>query len=260
MRQGGESGLLLRAAWMGMRCTRAALVTVLIASLQACGGDGGDTAGPRPVPSLSIVTPSAAGRHDTPWRDVRLGGAIEHAAFVHVVNTATGMRVDGFVNTTAGTGSWFADLSGLAPGDNRIVVTADADGTGAFTASVNITITRPSQPARLAIGGDAGSAAAHWKDTHSFGGGHAIVLYADGTGRSTTGSALAQAAGPVTAFAWSYDGAEAIVVVGCAACSFQRIDRMAGGVNEGLLLGRIETVGGASDAATHAFQLTPGAP
>lgn len=251
-------GMSASAAWTRARRACVVLHGVLLASLSACGGKGDDAAESQRLPTLTIATPSADGTYATPWREVRLGGRIEHAAFVHAVNTATGARVQGFVNTVGGTGSWFADLPGLVPGDNRIVVTADADGSGASTARAGITVTRPRQPAALAVNGDAGGASTYWTDTHSHGAGHAIVLYADGTGRATTGSVLAQAAGPVAAFAWSYDGAEAVVVRGCAACSFQRIDRIAGGLSEGLLLGGVETVGGASEAASHAFQLTPG--
>lgn len=230
------------------------LVFVLF-GLNACGGGGSGG-----VPSVSIDNPAAT---YTTSASVRLGGTIARASYVHVRNTATGITVDGYVNYLGGQGSWFADVTGLLPGDNPIVVTADADGTGARTATATITITRPLQPASLIINAtDAASATNYWSDRSSYGTqagtSHLIALYADGTGRATTNSALTQPPGAVASFTWAYDGAEAIVISNCASCSFLRISRISGSLAEGAFYGQVETVGGAVETALHYFERTAG--
>lgn len=222
--------------------------------LGSCGGGGGAA-----LPSIAILNPTAAETYATTDTGVRVGGSISGAAFVHVLNTTTGVRVDGYVNYVDGQGTWFADVSGLVPGANVVVATADADGSGESTASDTLTVKRPLQPASLILNGaDAATADTYWVDASSFSASHRIALYADGSGRSTTGNVLTDPAGAPVAMTWAYDGAEAIVVNGCPACSFQRISRIAGSTAEGLFLGQVETVGGAGETALHAFQLRTG--
>lgn len=230
------------------------LLLALALGLGACGG-GGDGA----LPSVSILQPSAAATHDTTAAEVRVGGGVTGAAFVHVINTTTGAQVEADVSYVSGQGSWFADVYGLIPGANRIVATADADGGGARTAVDVLTVNRPLQPASLILNGaDALTASSHWVDASSFGASHRIELHADGTGQSTTGHVLSEPAGVPVIMSWAYDGAEAIVVIGCPACSFQRISRIAGSTAERAFRGQVATVGGAGETASHAFQLGTG--
>ena len=56
-------------------------------------------------------------------------------------NQLTGQTEQGFVVYNQGQGTWFCDI-GLAVGDNPLVATADADGTGAVTATASILVTR----------------------------------------------------------------------------------------------------------------------
>jgi hypothetical protein len=222
--------------------------------LGACGGGGGGGG-----PAVSISVPTSDPTYSTNWSSVRLGGAISHASFVHVTNAATGTTTEGFVNYFQGQGSWFADVYGLGLGENPITVVADADGTGATTARAFITVIRPSQPADLIFNGANQSlAATFWTDGSSFGQSHKIALFEDGTGRSTTGSALSEAAGAVTDFTWTKLGPDSIQISNCPTCSFQKISRISGSLNDAVFYGQIETVGGAGELALHAFSLTAG--
>jgi len=188
-----------------------------------------------------------------------VGGAISHASFVHVTNAATGTTTEGFVNYFQGQGTWFADIYGLGLGDNPITVVADADGTGTTTASTHITVIRPSQPADLIFNGPNQSlASTFWTDGSSFGGSHKIALFADGTGRSTTGSVISETAGAVTDFTWTKLGPDSIQISSCPTCSFQKISLISGSLNDAVFYGQIETVGGAGELASHAFLLTAG--
>lgn len=235
------------------RCTKVAVVLALGALLAGCGGSGGEG------PSVSILVPTSDSTYSTAFSDVRFGGAIARASFVHVTNAATGTTVEGFVNFFQGQGSWFADVFGLVPGENVITVVADADGTGATTARVSITVIRPLQPADVIFNGlSRNLASTFWTDGSSFGQSHKIALFADGTGRSTTGSVLSETAGAVTDFTWTKLGPDAIQIVNCPTCSFQRISRISGSLNDATFYGQIETVGGAGELASHGFSLTPG--
>jgi hypothetical protein len=222
--------------------------------LVACGGGGGDSNPPR----ITITNPTSEATYATDGASVTVGGTIAHASFVHVRSSTTGATSEGYVNYNDGLGSWFADSVSLVPGDNEIVVTADADGTGSRTASATLTVSRPLQPATLVINGATpSSATTYWVDTSSVGG-HQLALFSDGTGRSTTGSVLTEAPGPATDIGWTYDGPEAIRITGCPTCSFQRISRISGSLASGGFYGQVETVSGAGELATHFFQRTAG--
>lgn len=163
--------------------------------------------------------PTSAPSYSTTWNTVRLSGTISNAGYVHVRNAHTGFTTEGFVNYNQGQGSWFADVFELAPADNAIAATADADGTGARTASAHITVIRPLQPADLIINGSShASANTFWTDGNSFNGSHKIALFGDGTGRSTTGSVLSENAGTVTDFTWSKLGPDSILISNCVTC------------------------------------------
>jgi hypothetical protein len=231
------------------------LALAVILGLTTCGGGGDEPTGA--LPSIAIVNPTDADTYDTTRSGVIIGGTVSGASFVHVVNTTTGFRTEGYVNYFEGHGSWFADVPGLVPGANVIVATADADGSGTRTASDTLAVVRPLQPASLILNGaDPASATSYWVDANSVGKSHQIALYADGSGRSTTGNVLTETAGPPVTMAWAYDGPEAIVVNGCPTCSYQRISRIAGSTAESLFYGTIETVGGATE--THGFNLMAG--
>jgi hypothetical protein len=228
---------------------------VLGTLLTACGGGGGSA----PAPSITIENPTSAARYETPWSDARLGGTISHASFVHALNERTGVRTEGYVNYLDGHGSWFVDVYGLQPGDNPITVTADGDGNGTRTAQARITLVRPQIPAEVVTNGlDQASTSTYWTVTSSFGGSHKIVFFADGSGRSTTGSAFSETAGPVLAFTWSRPDASSVVIAGCPTCSFQKISRIQGSTSAGYFYGEIETVGGVSQHVTDVFVLTAG--
>ncbi|WP_162910280.1 hypothetical protein [Azohydromonas sediminis] len=237
------------------RALRVLWATLTTFVITACGGGGGSTS-----VQVSITVPTTAPTFATNWSAVRLGGTVSGAAFVYALNTATGVRVDGYVNYVAGQGTWFADV-GLLPGNNAVIVTADSDGTGTRTATATITVTRPLQPASMILNGsDAATATTYWVDQYSFGSSHVLALYADGTGRATTGNALTEPAGPVASFSWTYEAVDAVRIDGCPTCSFQRITHISGATADGLFYGQIETVGGDTDSALHAFQLTAGSP
>lgn len=238
------------------RGTKFAVALALAALLAACGG-GGDGEGEGP--SISIHNPTSDPAYSTTGTGVVLGGAIARASFVHVTNAATGITVEGFVNYFEGQGSWFADMYGLTFGENPITVVADRDGTGAATARASITVIRPLQPANLIFNGPSQNlASTFWTNGSSFGHSHKIALYADGTGRSTTGSVLSETAGAVTDFTWNKLGPDAIQISNCPTCSFQKISRISGSLNEAIFFGQVETAGGATDNTVHAFQLTDG--
>ena len=221
------------------------------ALLLACGGGGG---GDADTPTLSILQPTAEAVYETVWTDVRLGGALSGAAFVHATNTATGYSTDGYVFYNLGAGSWFADLPGLTFGDNPIVVVADADGNGVNTASDTLTVRRPLEPFSLIFNGaNALSAGSHWIDMNSLYESHGIALFADGTGRSTTGNLFSEDAATAVDITWTQVGPEELLITGCPNCSFQRLSRISGALDEALFLGQVETVGGVGETALHAF-------
>jgi len=231
------------------------LIVILAILLAGCGGGGGGVQSP----SISIDVPTSAPGYSTTWTSVRLGGTISHASFVHVRNSSTGFTTEGYVNYYQGYGSWFADVYGLGFGDNSITVTADADGTGARTANAHITVIRPLQPADLIINGpDQSSAPTYWTDTSSFSGSHNIAFFANGTGRSTTGSTITENAGTVVNFTWSILGPDSIIISNCLNCSFQKISQIQGSLNEELFYGQVETVGGNGNISLDSFVLTSG--
>jgi hypothetical protein len=234
---------------------RCGLVVGLALLLAGCGG-GGDSVLP---PSISIDVPTSAPGYSTTGTSVRPGGTIAHASFVHVLNSATGSTTEGYVSYYQGYGSWFADVYALVPGDNLITATADADGTGARTAVARITIARPLQPADLIINGtDQSAATTYWTDTSSFGGSHQIVIFGDGTGRSTTGSTVSEIAGTVSNFTWSKSGPDSIVISNCPNCSFQSISRISGSLGETVFYGQVVTAGGGGYTSVDVFDLASG--
>lgn len=99
------------------------LALLIVALLAGCHGDDDDST---PSPTIAITHPTAGSRYETPWTDVRLGGTLSHASFVHALNTRTGDRTDGYVNYVDGYGSWFADIRGLQPGGTGRATTGDA--------------------------------------------------------------------------------------------------------------------------------------
>ena len=229
---------------------------VLAVLLTACGGSSG---GDDREPLISIEQPTSAASYATSGTAVRLGGRIARASFVHVHNTTTGFTTEGFVFYSEGQGTWFADVAGLVPGENRITVTADQDGRGENIRTRQITVVRPLQPVEPIFNGpDRVSATTYWVDAHSIDESHAIALFADGTGRSTTGSALTETAGAATDFTWTLIAPDAILIADCTACSFQTITRISGDIDEAMFFGQIETVGGLGETAIHAFVLTDG--
>lgn len=235
------------------------IIFLSILMLSCGGGGGGDSGNAGPVPSISINVPTSDPSYSTTWTSIRLGGTISNASFVHVRNARTGFTTEGFVNYYQGQGSWFADVYGLEPGDNAITATADADGTGARTASAYITVTRPLQPADLVINGpDQASTNTFWTDGSSVNNSHKIAFFGDGTGRSTTGSVLSENAGTVTDFTWSKLGPDSILISNCLTCSFQNISRISGSLSEGIFYGQVETIDGAGELALHTFTLTSG--
>jgi hypothetical protein len=232
------------------------LALLTTALLAACHRDDNDST---PSPTVTITHPTSGNRYETPWQDVRLGGTLSHASFVHALNTRTGYRTDGYVHYVDGYGSWFADIPGLQPGDNLIRITADADGTGSHTATTTITVARPAVPAaEIFNGSSAAVATTFWTDRSSFGESHRIALFADGTGRATTGNAYTEPAGAATSFTWVLLGVDAIQINNCPACSFQTISRISGATTEGLFLGETASTGSATDTSAHAFELSTG--
>ena len=238
-----------RDKWWTMQLAVALIFGIL---LTACSGGGADER-----PRISITQPTSESTYQTPWSEVRIGGSISRASFVQVTNSQTGSAIDGYVfYFEAGHGSWFADIPGLVPGENLLTATA---GSGSETAKAHITVIRPQQPAMVIINGsDSGSAMSFWTDVTSIGEGHKIVLFTDGTGRATTGNLLMETAGSVTDFTWILSAPDAIQIAGCATCSFQKISRISGSIEEGTFYGQIETVGGAGELASHVFLLSSG--
>lgn len=238
-----------------VRAIGAALIVSLV--LGACGG--GTSGSAEPMPSISILEPTSAPTYSTTATGVRLGGSIARASYARIRNGLTGSVTDGFVTYVAGQGSWFGDVQGLAPGENPITVTADADGSGARTAVARITVIRPSQPVDLIFNGpDRDSSSTFWTDENSVGKSHGIALFRDGTGRSTTGHVLTGNAGGVADFTWSMLGPDSIQILNCPTCSFQSISRVSGSLDERIFYGQVETVGGAGETALHVFTVTEG--
>lgn len=229
-------------------------IILFVIGLTGCGGgDSGQ------APSISITNPTSAPGYSTVWTGVRIGGTISNASFVHVSNALTGSAHTGYVSYNQGQGTWFADVGGLGFGDNLITVTADSDGTGTSTANAYILLVRPLQPLDEVFNApNQFSANTHWIDDHSFNSSHKIALYEDGTGRSTTGSALSEDAGGVTDFTWTKLGPDSFLITNCPTCSFQMITRISGSITVDAFHGQIETLGGAGDPVIHVFTLTAG--
>lgn len=234
-----------------------AIVTLaFVIALTGCGGGSGDSG---QTPSINITNPTTAATYSTVWTGVRIGGTLSNASFVHVSNVLTGGTTTGYVFYNQGLGTWFADVGGLEFGDNPITVTADSDGTGTSTANAYITLIRPLQPlGEIFNAPNQFSANTYWTDAHSFNASHKIALYEDGTGRSTTGSALSEDAGGVADFTWTRLGPDSVLITNCPTCSFQMISRISGSVTVDAFNGQIETVGGVGELALHAFTLTAG--
>ena len=229
-------------------------MVLAFALLAGCGGGGGSS-----PPTIHISTPVDAASFSTTGTGIRIGGEISRASFVHVRNAQTGTTVEGYVFYNMGHGSWFADVYGLVPGSNTITAIADADGTGARTASDQITVLRPDEPMKLVFNGaDRSSATTYWTDASSAFGSHKIALFADGTGRSTTGSTLSDPAGAVADFIWVQTGPDSLAITNCPTCSFQSISRISGSFSQGSFYGEVHTVGNAGDGTTSAFTLTSG--
>ena len=236
-----------------MRVLIPLIISIIIT---ACSGGNGGNGGP----AISIENPTSESTYATTSTNVRIGGRVSGAGFVHVLNTTTGFSTNAYVNyNSEGIGSWFADVIGLVPGDNLITATADKDGLGTNTVVDSIIISRPLQPYTLIINAtDSFSATNYWTDMHSFNASHSIALFADGTGISTTGNVLSADAGATDTFTWSILGLEAIQIDNCSTCSFQQITRISGSLNEGVFLGQVETIGGDGEVALHAFFLNSG--
>jgi len=238
------------------KLTVAVFTLAFIVALAGCGGGGG---GSGQTPTINIINPSTGPSYSTVWTGVIIGGTISNASFVHATNALTGATSTGYVNYNQGHGSWFADVGGLGFGDNPITVTADSDGTGSSTANAYITIVRPLQPLdEIFNAPNQFSANTYWTDAHSYNQSHKIALFADGTGRSTTRSALSEDAGGVVDFTWTMPGPDSVLITNCPSCSFQMISRISGSITVDAFNGQIETTGGASELALHAFTLTAG--
>lgn len=234
----------------------ATLMLALVCVLPGCGGEGGNTG---QIPSINITNPTTASSYSTVWTGEIIGGTISNAGFVYASNARTGFTTVGFVFYNQGMGTWSADVRGLLPGDNMITVTADSDGTGTNVANTYITLVRPIQPLdEIFSGPNQFSANTYWTDAHSFNQSHKIVLYGDGTGKSTTGSALSEDAGGITDFTWTMLGPDSILITNCPNCSYQMISRISGSITVDAFNGQIETVGGVGELALHAFALTAG--
>lgn len=207
-------------------------------------------------PEIAIINPVETA---TTSSGIRLGGTIARAAFVHVHHEQTDRTVEGYVFYRDGLGTWFVDVQGLVPGANDLTATADADGRGEHVARTGITIHRPEVPALLMVNGpDRLTTTTYWRDVSSIGGGHALALFADGTGRATTGSTETAPAGPVVDITWTLLAPDAIALEP-PGCSFEQILRISGSLAEGLAFGQIVTVGGAGVSATNPLELMPGA-
>lgn len=112
------------------------LVVLIACATAGCGG-GDDS----PQPTIEIRVPTTAPTFTTTATAIRVGGDISRASFMRLHNELTGQTEQGFVVYNQGQGTWFCDI-GLAVGDNPLVATADADGTGARTTSTRILVTR----------------------------------------------------------------------------------------------------------------------
>lgn len=216
--------------------------------LSACGGgDDSDNS-----TTITILSPTSESTYFTVWPDVILGGSVSGTSFVKVTNETTGFTTDAFVNYYDGYGSWFAEIPGLVPGDNHIV--ASANGINAY-----ITISRPERPYEYILNGaDHNVTSTFWLDSHSFNQSHKITVYADGTGRSTTKSVLYEEASSVVDFNWTASSPDEITIINCSDCSFQKISRISGSIDEGIFFGEVETTGGDLEKALHAFILEAG--
>lgn len=219
--------------------------------LAACGG------GSKSKLSITIEDPTATGSWHTTGTSVVIGGTVSGASFVHVSDTSTGSTTEGSIHWFQGNGTWSAQVSGLAAGDNLIVATADATGSGGGLAKASIVVTRPAQPATLLINGQTrATTTTYWVDGSSRN--HAFAIYADGTGRSTTGSSMNDVAGPPVDITWTLSAPDAITILNCPTCSFQVITRITGSVAEASALGQVTTVGGTGYTALDSFTLTGG--
>ena len=233
------------------------VVLTLFLFVSACGGDWG---GGGTTPSITILNPTSSSIYETTSTGVGIGGRISGSGTVDVINTTTGNSHSAYVTYNADNiGSWFADVTGLVPGDNLITVTAYDYNDHNLTAVDSITIRRPLQPLSLIINAaDSASATDYWTDMHSFNASHSLAIFADGTGISTTGNVLSEDAGAIVTFTWSIVGPDAIQVNNCPTCSFQQITRISGSLGEQQFLGQVETINGDGQIALHAFFLNPG--
>lgn len=229
----------------------------LCASLASCSGGGG-MGDSDPGPTVSIQDPTSAATYSTVWTDLRLGGTVSGANFVHARNATTDLTIEGLVIYVEGDDIWYVDLPGLAPGDNPITVTASAGGSSR-TATARITVVRPSQPINLIFNGaDQASATTYWTGMNSSHKSHKIALFQDGTGRSTTGAAHSENAGPVAGFTWSMLGPDSIQILNCATCSFQRLSRISGSLAVEQFYGQIDTIGELQYITIHVFAASSG--
>lgn len=235
------------------RLFSAFITLVFVVALSGCGDGGSDSS---EVPSISIQNPTTAASYRTVWASVRIGGTISNASSfgpVHASNALTGFTTTGFVSPHQGRVNWWVDV-GVGFGDNPITVTFD-------TANAYITLIRPLQPLdEIFNGPNQFSANTHWTDEHSFNEAHKIALFEDGTGRSTTGSALSENAGGVSDFTWTMLDPNSVQITNCPTCSFQLITGVSGSITVDSFLSQIETVGGVKEtnSASHAFTLTAG--
>ncbi len=234
----------------------AIVMLALICALPGCGGGGGNAG---QVPSIDITNPTSAPSYATVWTGEIIGGTISYAGFVNASNARTGASTIGYVFYNQGQGTWSADIRGLQPGDNMITVTADSDGTGTNTANAYINLIRPLQPINEIFNGpNRFSANTYWIDDNSYNQSHKIALFEDGTGRSTTGSALDEDSASVIDFTWTMLGPDSVLITNCLTCSFQMISRISGSITVDEFNGQIETIGGVGELALHVFTLTAG--
>lgn len=222
--------------------------------LHACGEIDSEN-----YPTISIINPTTEESYFTTSSAVRIGGGATYTGSVLVRNVNTGSEVNAYVTYSQGASSWFADVRSLGFGENLIIATAEYHGTEPRFASAQITIYRPEQPALMILNGpDESSTNTFWVDAHSFNSSHKLVIFDDGTGVSTTGAALSEAAGELSFFSWELTKPDELTITDCPSCSFQKISRISGSKDEGLFYGQISSTGGEGEVVLHAFELYSG--